>query len=85
MRVYTCAAGSTKSNTTDMSVYTTFRLRCIPYFYIAGTTKSGTTDLFDALTIHPQISKPVCKEPFYWTRIRIGGQLVIKPAQVLQI
>ena len=50
-----------------------FKVRCLPYFYLAGTTKSGTTDLFDALIRHPQIVPPACKENFYWTRARIEG------------
>ncbi len=47
-----------------------WRLRCLPYFYLAGVTKSGTTDLFEALLKHPQIHGPWVKEPHYWNRRR---------------
>ena len=53
-----------------------YRIRCLPYFYIAGVTKSGTTDLFNVLSHHPDIVGPVCKEPFYWNRVRYGGKFL---------
>ena len=45
------------------------QLFCLPYFFIAGFPKSGTTSLHQALCRHPQVVRPLGKEPHWWTRI----------------
>ena len=50
----------------------TWRLRCLPYFYIAGLAKTGTTDLYRSLAEHPDVTLPMVKEPHWWTMGRIG-------------
>ncbi|ELT88376.1 hypothetical protein CAPTEDRAFT_195662 [Capitella teleta] len=47
-----------------------WRLRCLPYFYIAGFSKCGTTDLFTNLFKNPLLSKPFYKEFPYWNWAR---------------
>ncbi|XP_007257618.3 carbohydrate sulfotransferase 15 [Astyanax mexicanus] len=49
-----------------------YRLRCLPYFYIIGQPKCGTTDLYDRLRLHPQVQFTTMKEPHWWTRKRFG-------------
>ena len=41
-------------------------LMCLPAFFLAGFPKSGTTTLH---SIHYMISRPVKKEPHWWTRM----------------
>ena len=43
-----------------------WRMRCLPYFYLAGFSKCGTSDLFDAISRHPQFARPFTKEAQYW-------------------
>lgn len=50
----------------------TFRLRCLPFFYIIGQPKCGTTDLYDRLRLHPEVKFTTFKEPHWWTRKRFG-------------
>ncbi|CAG6016864.1 unnamed protein product [Menidia menidia] len=49
-----------------------YRLRCLPYFYVIGQPKCGTTDLFRRLLIHPAVKFNTIKEPHWWTRKRFG-------------
>ena len=49
-----------------------WRIRCLPYVYLAGVTKSGTTDLYDTLLLHPDIVAPSMKEPMFFDRNRLG-------------
>ncbi|XP_078616278.1 carbohydrate sulfotransferase 15-like [Branchiostoma floridae x Branchiostoma japonicum] len=44
-----------------------FRLRCLPYFYIIGMQKCGTTDLYYRITQHPDVVRACAKEPKFWT------------------
>ena len=53
-----------------------WRLRCLPYFYLAGVSKCGTTDLYNALSRHKDVLGGVRKEPTYWNRIRYHGTLL---------
>ncbi|CAL4102197.1 unnamed protein product, partial [Meganyctiphanes norvegica] len=45
-----------------------FRLRCLPYFFLIGQPKCGTTDLFQRITQHPDVIPPIMKGPHWWTR-----------------
>jgi hypothetical protein len=51
-----------------------WRLRYLPFFYVAGVSKCGTTDLYDAIQWHPQVRKSLRKELVYWNRIRYDGE-----------
>ncbi|XP_068597362.1 carbohydrate sulfotransferase 15 [Brachionichthys hirsutus] len=53
----------------------TFRLRCLPFFYIIGQPKCGTTDLHNSLLLHPDVKFNTLKEPHWWTRRRFGPEL----------
>ena len=55
-----------------------WRMRCLPYFYVAGFSKCGSTDLFWALTTHPQITQPLWKEFPYWSRRRWNVSKIYK-------
>ena len=39
-----------------------------PAFYVGGAAKCGTTTLSSWFSLHPQVVKPLQKEPFYFTR-----------------
>lgn len=47
-----------------------WRIRCVPYFYLAGAPRSGSTELFSALAYHQNVLSGENKEPSYWNRIR---------------
>ena len=49
-----------------------WRLRCLPFFYIAGPAKTATTDIFLTMGNHPEVVLPRVKEPHWWTMGRIG-------------
>ena len=49
-----------------------WRIRCLPYVYLAGVLKSGTTDLFSQLIQHPDIEPGAIKEPMWWNRHTLG-------------
>ena len=53
----------------------TWRLRCLPYFYLAGVTRSGLTDVRFFLSRHPLIEKPLLSEINWWNRRRQGTGL----------
>ncbi|PIK54775.1 putative carbohydrate sulfotransferase 15 [Apostichopus japonicus] len=45
-----------------------FRVLCLPYFYLIGAPKSATTDLWSKIVFHPDVMKSLDKEPQFWTR-----------------
>ncbi|XP_059143971.1 carbohydrate sulfotransferase 15-like isoform X2 [Physella acuta] len=49
-----------------------FRLRCLPYFFIAGMPKCGSTDLYHRLIAHPDVAAPPVKESHWWGKNRYG-------------
>lgn len=42
--------------------------RTLPHFIVIGAQKSGTSSLFVYLRQHPQIVRPIFKEPYYFDR-----------------
>ena len=46
-----------------------WRIRCLPYLFIAGVYKSGTTDFYYSLVSHPLVEGGGNKEPFFWTEV----------------
>jgi hypothetical protein len=42
--------------------------RAMPHFMLIGAQKSGTSSMFAYLKQHPQIIRPVFKEPYYFDR-----------------
>ena len=46
----------------------TGRQRAEPDFMVIGAQKSGTSSLFSYLIQHPQILRPVFKEPYFFDR-----------------
>ena len=48
-----------------------WRLRCLPYFYVAGFTKCGTSDLYDKISQHPHVIREEFKELQWWKRRRV--------------
>ncbi|KAL3864864.1 hypothetical protein ACJMK2_006514 [Sinanodonta woodiana] len=57
------------------NVSSSYRLRCLPYFYIIGQPKSGSTDLFFRISRHPDVVTPPIKEFHWWSRGRQGRQV----------
>lgn len=53
-----------------------WRLRCLPLVYQIGVMKCGTSDLYYSLTRHPDVVRPMAKEPNYWSSLRFGKQLL---------
>ena len=49
-----------------------YRLRCLPYFFLAGQPKCGSTDLYKKLVAHPDIIPPPIKESHWWGKNRYG-------------
>nr|KAI8768830.1 carbohydrate sulfotransferase 15-like [Biomphalaria glabrata] len=49
-----------------------YRLRCLPYFFLAGQPKSGSTDFYKRLIAHPDIVAPPSKESHWWAKNRYG-------------
>ena len=49
-------------------------LMCLPAFFLAGFPKSGTTTLHSILYKHYMISRPVTKEPHWWTRMPLRNR-----------
>ncbi|RUS85360.1 hypothetical protein EGW08_006903, partial [Elysia chlorotica] len=49
-----------------------YRLRCLPYFFLAGQPKCGSTDIYQRLVAHPEIVVPPVKESHYWGKNRYG-------------
>ena len=47
----------------------------LPNFLIVGAAKSGTTALYHLLQRHPEVFMPVVKEPHYFVRERVRGQI----------
>ena len=60
----------TKNWKKHIAAKTKWRIRCLPYFYVAGVLKCGTTDIFASLQQHPQVTRPLIKEPMWWARGR---------------
>ena len=61
------------------------RLYCLPKFYLAGFPKSGTTSLYEYITQHQDVVKPVGKEGHFWRVFTndIQGNLALKRLQIL--
>ncbi|KAK3589428.1 hypothetical protein CHS0354_020756 [Potamilus streckersoni] len=57
------------------NVSSSYRLRCLPYFYIIGQPKCGSTDLFWRISRHPDVVTPPIKELHWWSRGRQGRRV----------
>src|SRR5215469_18520190 len=42
--------------------------RAMPHFIVIGAQKSGTSSMFSYLKQHPQILRPIYKEPYFFDR-----------------
>ncbi|ELT90371.1 hypothetical protein CAPTEDRAFT_150358 [Capitella teleta] len=49
----------------------TWRIRCLPYFYLIGMPRSGSTDLTYSIGFHPYVIRSRLKEFKYWNRARL--------------
>lgn len=65
----------------------TWRIRCLPYFYIIGMPRCGSTDLSYSLNHHPHVIVSRLKEFKYWNRARLEhpGKRVDSSMMVMQI
>ena len=60
------------------------RLYCLPKFYLAGFPKTGTTSLYEYITQHEDVAKPVDKEGHFW-RVFAQDKHESRAAKRLQI
>ena len=51
-----------------------YRIRCVPYYYIAGVSKCGSSDLNSILNHHGDVIGPPKKEVTYWNRLRYSSK-----------
>jgi N-acetylgalactosamine 4-sulfate 6-O-sulfotransferase len=49
----------------------TWRIRCLPYFYLIGMPRCGSTDLTYSIGFHPYVIQSRLKEFKYWNRARL--------------
>lgn len=61
------------------------RLYCLPRFYLAGFPKTGSSSLYEHITEHPDVVKPVVKEGHFWRVFAHDnhGNLAAKRLQIL--
>ncbi|CAG5134958.1 unnamed protein product, partial [Candidula unifasciata] len=53
-----------------------YRLRCLPYFFLAGQPKCGSTDFYNKIVSHPDVVSPPIKESHWWGKNRYGDASV---------
>jgi N-acetylgalactosamine 4-sulfate 6-O-sulfotransferase len=67
-----------RANKKRLNVQTiSWRMRCLPAFFLGGFPKCGTTDLYRRLGSHPGIYASKVKEPHWWARKRLGNLHVV--------
>ncbi|GFR79617.1 carbohydrate sulfotransferase 15 [Elysia marginata] len=54
-----------------------YRLRCLPYFFLAGQPKCGSTDIYQRLVTHPEIIASPVKESHWWGKNRYGKSVSV--------